>query len=136
MTSKAKSKHPTTGSKRWIPFAVLGAIVSWIGLWGILRLPVVGTTVTVFFVLLFTAITTTMMPSIAYLSARFAKFRSSRIYHVRFVRQSIWTGTFVAVAAWLQMRRALNTTLTVILAAVFILTETFLITRESPSKQQ
>ena len=76
-----------------------------------------------------------MMPVVSYLNARFGKFSNVRTYGERFVRQSIWIGLFLAVTAWLQMQRALNATLALILMAVLVLIETFMITREAPSEE-
>ncbi|MFL7809507.1 MAG: hypothetical protein AB8I80_12800, partial [Anaerolineae bacterium] len=70
---------------------------------------------------------------IAYLNARFGRFQSKRVYQVRFARQSLFSGALVVVVAWLQMQRSLSPTLALIVVAVFILTETFLITREAPA---
>ena len=107
---------------------------AWVGLWGLLQLSVNAVTKSLFFVLLFLAIASTTLPPLAYLNARFGKFRTSQAYRVRFLRQSIWFGLLVTGLAWLQMQRALSTTLAVILMAVFVLIETFLITRELPAK--
>jgi len=125
--SKPESKH-------WMLYVVFVALVSWVGLWGVvMSLPVNGTTHTLFLFLLFSAITSTVMPPVSYLNTRFAKFRNRRTYWVRFVRQSIWCGAFVVVVAWLQMQRVLSATLALILMAVFVLIETFLVTREIPA---
>jgi hypothetical protein len=75
------------------------------------------------------------MPPIAYLNTRFGKCPAQRTYQARFVRQSIWLGLFCVVSGWLQAKRILTATLALILVAVFFLTETFLITRESPSSK-
>jgi hypothetical protein len=124
---------PAKSSKRWVPFVVLIALLAWLGLWGLLQLPVTGVTRAVFFVLLFGAITNTSIPPIAYLNARFGRCRDQRTYQARFVRQSIWLGLLTAVLGWLQMRRILTFSLAMILVAVFVLTETFLLTRDRPT---
>jgi len=115
-----------------MPYAVLVALLAWAGLWGVLQLPITDASTVIFFVLLFVAITSTAMPPVAYLNARFGQVDSQRVYRVRFIRQSIWMGTFVVIAGWLQTRRILTVTLALILLAVLALTETFLITREAP----
>ena len=130
--SKAKPQS-TVDRKRWTLYAVLVALLSWLALWGLVHLPVIPVTRGLLFVLLFTGIASTVLPAAAYLNARFGRCKEVRIQRVRFIRQSIWAGLLVAVAAWLQMRRALSLTLAVILIAVFVLTETFLITREAPA---
>ena len=98
----------------------------------VIQLPISSTTKMLFFGLLFAAVTTTMMPVVAYLNARFGRFRDARLYRVRFVRQSIWIGLFASVVAWLQARRMLEVTVGVILLAVLVLIEAFMITRENP----
>ena len=123
---------PSKTSKRWMLYAALVAVISWAGWWSVIQLPINDLTRTLFFALLFAAIGSSLMPAIAYLNARFGRFLNERTYHVRFVRQSILTSAFVVVIAWLQMRRVLSSTLALILLAVFVLTETFLITREAP----
>ena len=102
-------------------YIVFAAIVSWLVLWGVINLPVNSMTKVFFFSLLFFAITSTFMPAVAYLNARFGRFRSARVYRMRFVRQSIQIGVFVIVIAWLQMQRVLNLTTALILVGVFIL---------------
>jgi hypothetical protein len=126
---------PATESRRWILYIVLIILVSWVGLWGLTHLSVNSTTKTLFLGLLFSAITSTMMPPIAYLNARFGKFEDRRTYWARSVRQSVWVGACVVVIAWMQMQRILTPTLVVITIAVFALIETFLITREAPTDE-
>jgi hypothetical protein len=119
-------------SRRWMLYVALVALISWAGLWSAVQLPINDLTKTLFFALLFICVASSMMPAVAYLNARFGRFYSQRVYYARFVRQSILAGAFVVVIAWLQMRRVLSLTLAWILLAVFVLTETFLITRETP----
>lgn len=123
---------PAGQSRRWITIAVLVALLAWTSLWGVVQLPITHASQVVFFAMLFVAITSTVMPPVAYLNARFAQASNPRTQRVRFVRQSIWLGVFVVVAGWLQARRVLTLTLALILIAVLALTETFLITREVP----
>jgi hypothetical protein len=72
------------------------------------------------------------MPAVAYLNARFAKVTERAVYRWRFARQSVWIGACAVVMAWLQSKRVLTLLLGLILIAVFVLVETFLITRETP----
>jgi hypothetical protein len=125
---------PIVERRGWVLYAILIAIIAWVGLWSVvMQLPVNSTSKVLFFVLLFVSITCTVMPPAAYLNARFGRPRNRRTYRMRFARQSVWCGLFVVLAAWLRMepRRLLSTTLIVILMAVFILIETFLVMRES-----
>lgn len=122
-------------NKRWISVAVLAALFSWAGWWSVLQLPINGLTKGLFFVLLFVAVAATLMPALAYLNARFGRFVSPRVYQMRFVRQSLLAGAFAVASAWLQMQRVLSSSLFLILLAVFVLVETFLITREMPPQE-
>ena len=128
----AKKSDPAGPRRRWIIIVVLVALLAWMGLWGVVQLPITNASQVVFFALLFIATVSTVLPPIAYLNARFVTEISPRILRVRFVRQSIWLGLFVVIAGWLQTRRMLTVTLALILMAVLALTETFLITREAP----
>ena len=129
----SKEYDPANASKQWMFYAVTASVLSWAGLWGMIQLPVTQPTRVVFFFLLFAAVTSTTMPPIAYLNARFGRCRDQRTYQIRYIRQSVWLGLFVVIAGWLQMRRLLTTTLALIVMAVFVLTETFLLTREGAS---
>lgn len=129
----AKKPDQAGQSRRWSMIAVLVALLAWVSLWGVVQLPITDASLVVFFVLLFIAIASTVMPPVAYLNARFGQSNSQRVHRARFVRQSIWIGAFVVIVGWLQTRRILSVTLALILMAVFGLTETFLITREGPA---
>ena len=126
---------PSRASKRWMLYVVFVALIAWAAWWSVIQLPISDKTRTMFFVWLFVAIGTTLMPALAYLNARFGRFENRRVYHIRFVRQSIFGGAFLVIIAWLQMQRVLSATLALILMAVFALVETFLITRETPQKE-
>jgi hypothetical protein len=131
----SKEFDPANTSRQWVFYVVTIGVLSWAGLWGVIQLPITQPTRVIFFFLLFAAVTSTAMPPIAYLNARFGRCRNQRTYQVRYVRQSVWLGSFVVIAGWLQMRRLLTATLALILMAVFVLTETFLLTREGASNQ-
>jgi hypothetical protein len=132
----SKKTDPITRDRRWIWYVVFVAIVAWVGLWGILQRQITAMTKLLFFVLLFLAIVSTFMPAIAYLNARFGRFRTARVYRVRFIRQSIEIGLFVVIIAWLQVQRTLDLPVGLVLVGVLILTEMFLMTREPPAKGQ
>jgi hypothetical protein len=131
----ASKFDPGKTSKRWMLYAVLVALLSWAGWWSVIQLPPNDLTKSLFFVLLFIALGSTLMPAVAYLNARFGRFHDRHVYVIRFVRQSLLTGGFVVVVAWLQMQRVLSPTLALIVLAVFMLTETFLVTRETPPEE-
>jgi hypothetical protein len=126
---------PNKMDKRWMLYVIFVAVVAWIGWWSIVQLPINDLTTVLFFGLLFIAIASTLMPALAYLNARFGRFHDARIYRLRFVRQSVFIGILVILLAWLQMQRVLSSTLAMILMAVFVLTETFLVTRETPTEE-
>ncbi len=126
---------PTKTNKRWMLYAILVALLSWAGWWSVVQLPINDLTKALFFALLFIAIGSTLMPAIAYLNARFGRFHDRRTFAVRFVRQSLMVGGFVVVVAWLQMQRVLSPTLALIVMAVLVLTETFLVTRDTPTEE-
>ncbi len=118
-------------------YPITVALLSWAGLGSIVfQTTVNGTTKTLLLFLLFSAITSTIMPAVAYLNTRFGTCSSKRMYQMRFIRQSVWGGLFIVVIVWLQWQRVLGITLLLILPSVFILIETFLITRESPVEKQ
>lgn len=127
--------NPDGENKRWMLYAIFVTLLAWTGWWSIIQLPINDLTKTLFFVFLFVAIGSTLMPALAYLNARFGRFHDKRVYRLRFVRQSIFGGVFAIVLSWLQMRRVLSSTLALILMAVFVLVETFLVTRETPPKE-
>jgi hypothetical protein len=98
----------------------------------VVHLPLNGVTMALFFLALLGAVASTLMPAVAYLNARFGRFSTPRAYRARFVRQSLEIGLFVVVIGWLRTRRVLDWTVASILLSVFILIETFMITREVP----
>ena len=125
----------TTENKWWSAYAVIIAVVAWLALWGITHLPVNNLTKVLFFVALFFAVASTLMPAIAYLNARFGRASSPRIYRLRFIRQSGQIGLFVVAVAWLQMLRVLNLMIVLVLIGVFVLIETFLIAQDMPANK-
>ncbi len=125
---------PSKENRRGTAYAILLALIGWIGWWAVLQFPINHLTVALFYVALFVAIGATLMPAVAYLNVRFGRFESKQVFQRRFVRQSVLGGLFVVILAWMQMQRMLTSTLALILLSVFVLTETFLVTREMPSK--
>jgi hypothetical protein len=81
-----------------------------------------------FFILLYMAITGTVLPFIWYLNRRFSRFYPATGGIL--LRQSMWFGLFTVTAAWLQMTRALNGAIAFFLALSMIVIETFLRLRE------
>ncbi len=81
-----------------------------------------------FFILLYMAITGTVLPFIWYLNQRFSRFYPATGGIL--LRQSMWFGLFSVTAAWLQMTRALSGPIAFFLALSMIVIETFLRLRE------
>ncbi len=109
--------------------AVVIAVLSWAGLaWLIFytRAPLFARVA--FFVLLFTALAATFLPLVFYLNDRFAGAETVADPR-RPLRQSVWAALFFVVCAWLQMIRALHWIVAALLLGVFILLETFFISR-------
>lgn len=70
------------------------------------------------------------VPVTAYLNQRFAKADWLARDRARLLRQGSWVGLLAVLLAYLQLSRILNWTIALVLAAVFVLIETFLLTRE------
>ncbi len=70
------------------------------------------------------------VPIAAYLNQRFAKPGWFEQDKIRLARQGTWVGLFGVLLAYLQLIRALNWTIVIVLAGVFVLIETFFLTRE------
>jgi hypothetical protein len=112
-----------------ILIAVVIAMLSWTGLVGLIfytRAPLPARIA--FFVLLFIALTATFLPLAFYLNGRFGGEKAASDPR-RPLRQSVWAALFFVVCAWLQMIRALHWIVAALLLGVFILLETFFITR-------
>lgn len=108
--------------------SVLMAIVGW---WGLYELtgrsgPDQPGMTSLFFALLFLALTTTLAPPISYLNRRFAP-EALRHDPARFVRHSVWAGLCLTVWAWLQMQRVLNAGLALVTALILVALEYLII---------
>jgi hypothetical protein len=126
---------PSKDKRRGTGYAILVALIGWVGWWAVLQFPINALTIVLFFVTLFVAVGATVMPAAAYLNVRFGRFDSKRVFQRRFVRQSLLGALFVDILAWMQMQHMLTSTLALILLSVFVLTEIFLITREMPKER-
>ncbi len=109
--------------------AIVLAAVGW---WGLYELT--GTVSpdqpgvrSLFFALLFLAITATLAPPAAYLNRRLAPEAVARD-PARFIRHSAWGGLCLTAWAWLQMQRSLNMGFALVIALIFVALE-FLIIR-------
>lgn len=104
----------------------------WLGLYQLVTntLPRVGPR-WAFFMLLFMAVTGTVLPFVRYLNVRFTPMHVELPPGGVLVRQSIWVGLFVVTCAWLQIPRVLTLPIAFFLALAFIVIEIFLRSRES-----
>ncbi len=80
--------------------------------------------------LLFLAAGSASIPFIGYLNYRFATSGWLSRDRMRLIRQGSWCGLLAVVLAYLQLVRALNLVISLVLAAVFMLIELFFLTRE------
>jgi hypothetical protein len=83
-----------------------------------------------FFMLLFMAVTGTVLPFVRYLNVRFTSVHVELPPGGVLVRQSIWIGLFVVTCAWLQIPRVLTLPIAFFLGLAFIVIEIFLRSRE------
>lgn len=79
-----------------------------------------------FFILLYLAVTGTVLPLIWYINTRFSRNAGGGVI----LRQSMWFGLFAVTAAWLQMTRALTGGVAFFLALAMVVIEAFLRLRE------
>lgn len=117
--------------KKLSAISVLLAAFTWVGLYLLIdnfspKTPARS----LFFPLLFVALTTTFVPAAFYLNYRFARPKSQSVSNWRPIRQSGWAALFLVLCAWLQMLRALNWIIAALVLAVFSLIEVFILTRE------
>ncbi len=78
----------------------------------------------------FLGLSASTVPISAFFNQRFANEGWFDRDKSRLVRQGVWVGLFGAVLLYLQLLRALNWTIVLVLGGVFILIEIFLLTRE------
>lgn len=116
--------------------AGLMMIGGWGGLYWLMttQIPRVGQR-WVFFVLLFVAITGTAVPVVRWLNARLTPVTRILPPGGVLVRQAIWIGLYVVVAAWLRIPRSLTLPIAFFLALALIVIEIFLRSREIPNEQ-
>lgn len=88
-----------------------------------------------FFILLYLAIIGTTLPIIRLINMQLAS-DSSQVTDTVILRQSLWIGLYVTIAAWLQILRVLGIVIAVLLALAFVAIETFLRIRESVYEEE
>jgi hypothetical protein len=115
--------------------AGLMMVGGWLGLYQLVTntLPRVGPR-WAFFMLLFLAVTGTVLPFVRYLNVRFTPVQVELPPGGVLVRQSIWVGLFVVTCAWLQIPRVLTLPIAFFLALAFIVIEVFLRSRETANE--
>ena len=118
-------------AKKVSALAMFVAILAWLGLYLLINSFSPKTSArSLFFPLLFLALTTTFVPAAFYLNYRFARPKGQAVSNWRPIRQSGWAAMFLVLCAWLQMLRALNWVIAALVLAVFSLIEVFILTRE------
>lgn len=111
--------------------AFIMMVLGWGGLYYLVTttLPRVGPR-WIFFVLLFIAVTSTVLPLIRYINVRFTPVQRELPPGGIMVRQSVWVGLYVVTCAWLQIPRVLTLPIAFFLALALIVIEVFLRSRE------
>ena len=113
-------------SKRLNDLALGVGLLSWIGL-GYVVLTQSPSTLTkaLLFPLLFLAAASVATPCLIWLRRRWDKEEEAGVV----LRQGAWFGLYVSLCAGLQMARVLDATVALVLGAIFILLELFLLQR-------
>lgn len=112
--------------------ATLMAILGWGALYIlIISVPPLALYRWLFFILLYLAVTGTVLPFIWYLNNRFSGARP--VMGGTILREGMWCGLVAITVAWLQMIRAANGALAFFLALSFFVIEIFLRVRETRS---
>ena len=119
-----------------LPASVLMLVFGWGGLFWLVttQIPRVGPR-WVFFVLLFIAVTGTAIPLARWINIRLTPATRVLPPGGVIVRQAVWAGLFVVMAAWLRMPRSLSLPVAFFLALALIVIEVFLRSRELPNEQ-
>ncbi len=120
---------------------LIAALVMLLVGWGGIYLLVISTTPRigprwVFFVLLQVAVTGTALPLVRALNARFTSRAMPLPPAVVLARQSVWIGLFAVICVWLQIPRALQLHIVLLVALVFIILEIMLRGRELASERR
>lgn len=105
-------------------------LVGWGGMFFLIRnvIPTAGPR-WLFFVLLYIAIVGTAMPFVRLLNVRFIQ-ETALITDTVIIRESLLCGLYIATCAWLQIPRALNLPVALLLALAILVIEGFLRLRE------
>lgn len=122
--------------KWWILASIAIAILSFLSLYYIITQlwpnpnTIFAAPQLLFLTFTFLGLSAVTVPFTAYLNHRFAKSGWFERDKGRLLRQGGWFGLFGVLIAYLQLIRALTWTIAIVLAGVFVLIETFFLTRE------
>jgi hypothetical protein len=109
--------------------SILVAVLSWVGLAFLVSYTSPGTlTRPAFLLLLFVALTSTLIPIAFYFNRRFASSESGED-SVRAVRQSGLAALFLVLCAWLRMIRSLNWAVALLVLGLLVSIEVVILTR-------
>jgi hypothetical protein len=116
---------------RWIYVLLLAIPLAAAGWWGLYQVtsdfrPDDPGALSIFFALLFVALSATLAPLLAYLNQRFAPGVTQRDPW-RVLRHSVWCGLCLTSWAWLQMQRAFNLAFALIIAMIFVAIEVLIV---------
>jgi hypothetical protein len=119
----------------WILISIIVAVVSFSLLYYVINNfwpnpdTVLAQPQLLFLMLIFLGVGAMTIPISAIFNHRFARAGWLERDKTRLIRQGTWVGFFTILVAYLQLLRALNWTIVAVLAGVFILIETFFLTR-------
>ena len=120
----------------WVLISILVALFSYCSIYYIFtRIPpnpniILAGPQLIFLTVIFMALSSSAVPISAYMNYRFANPDWINRDKRRLLREGVWVGAFGVLVVYLQLIRALNWTIALVLACVFILIETFFLTRE------
>jgi hypothetical protein len=120
----------------WILISIIIAAISFLSLYYIVnyRWPnpqtVFAKPQILFLAFMFLGLAAGSVPVTAYLNHRFAGPGWRERDKIRLARQGAWVGLFGVILAYLQLIRALNWTIALVLVGVFVFIEMFFLTRE------
>ena len=113
----------------FLPTAIILIVIGWGGLLATLNfLEPSGGTRWVFFFTTLLALTGPLLPFVAFLNRRFPSQPPATSMVI--LRQSLWSGVYVATLAWLMIGGVLNPAIAALLAIGFVLSEWMLGLRE------
>ena len=131
----AKRSSKSSLQLRWWSFSASAiAVTGATGLFFVLNQlyptgPTGNVVIVLFFVLLFVTVAAAIIPLSIYVSHRFGSKQWLKRDPNRLVRHAIEAGTLVVSLAYLQLLKALDWTIALVLLGVFVLMETFFLTR-------